>query len=151
MAKTNGIEAVIFDWIGTLYQFGRHGLFPYSERVLQELQPRYKLAAISKAVSNNVQTRLRQMHEIGHYFGFILADTDKTQEQFIECMQRLGVRPENTLVVDDRADRGIQIANQLGCKTAWIQQGKYADITPDEETGEPTYRINSVEDLLTIL
>ena len=61
------------------------------------------------------------------------------------------VRLENTLVVDDRMDKGIQIANKLGCKTAWIRQGKYADIIPDEETGEPTYRINSLEDLLTIL
>jgi len=66
-------------------------------------------------------------------------------------MKRLNVRPENTLAVDDRADRGIQIANRLGCLTAWIQQGKYANITPNEETGEPTYRIDSVEDLLTIL
>jgi len=57
------IEAIIFDWIGTLYQFGGKGLFPYSERVLQELRSRYKLAAISKAVSNNVDNRLRQMHE----------------------------------------------------------------------------------------
>ncbi len=145
------IEAIIFDWIGTLYQFGGKGLFPYSERVLQELRSRYKLAAISKAVSNNVENRLRQMHEIGHYFDFILADSDKTPEQFIECMQRLKVKPKNTLAVDDRADRGIQIANALGCKTAWIQQGKYADIVPTKETGEPTYKINSVEDLLTIL
>ena len=148
---TGKIEAIIFDWVGTLYQFGGKGLFPYSERVLQELKPRYKLAAISKAVSNNDETRLGQMNGVKQYFEFILADTDKTPEQFIECMKHLNVRPENTLVVDDRVDRGIQIANKLGCKTAWIQRGQYSYITPGKDTGEPTYRINSVEDLLKIL
>ncbi|MEK6829360.1 MAG: HAD family hydrolase [Nanoarchaeota archaeon] len=151
MVEIKGIEAIIFDWMGTLFQFGEKGLFPYSERVLGGLQQKYKLAAISKAVSDNVETRLKQMNGIKHYFNFILADTDKTSEQFIECMQKLNVKPENTLVVDDRMDRGIQIANRLGCKTAWIQLGKYADRTPNKETGQPDYRINSVEDLLTIL
>lgn len=145
------IEAIIFDWVGTLYQFGGNGLFAYSERVLKELQPKYKLALISKAVSDNVETRIGQIKEVKEYFGFTLVDTDKTQEQFIECMKRLEVKPENTLVVDDRIDRGIQIGKQLGCMTALIQKGKYADITPNEDTGEPTYRINSVEDLLNIL
>jgi len=151
MKKINGIEAIIFDWVGTLYQFGGKGLFPYSEKVLRELQAKYKLAVISKAVSNNVETRLKQMNAIGHYFEVIIANIEKNPEQFIECMQRLNIRPENTLIIDDRMDRGIQIGNKLRCKTAWIQQGEYANITPNEETGQPDYRINSVEDLLKIL
>ena len=144
------IEVIIFEWVGTLYDKNKKDLFPYSERILRELHPRYKLAVISKAVSNNVETRLKQMSEIGQYFDFIVADTDKTPEQFIECMRRLNVRPENTLVVDDRTIRGIIIGNKLGCQTAWIQNGEYAHEIPNGETGEPTYRINSIEDLLTI-
>ena len=145
------MEKVIFDWVGTLYQFDGKGLFPFSEEVLRRLSQRYKLAVISKAVSGNVETRRQQIRDLEHYFEFIVADTEKTQEQFIECIQRLNVRPQETLVVDDRADRGIQIGNRLGCQTAWIRQGKYSDKMPDKETGEPTYRINSVEDLLVIL
>ena len=119
------IEAIIFDWVGTLYQFGGKGLFPYSERVLRELHPRYKLA--------------------------VIVDADKSPEQFIECMRRLNVRPENTLVVDDRIVRGIQIGNALGCKTALVRNGKYANKIPTKKKGKPTYKIKSVEDLLTIL
>jgi FMN phosphatase YigB (HAD superfamily) len=145
------IKAIIFDWVGTLYEFGGKGLFPYSEKVLKELHPKYKLAVISKAVPNNVEDRLRQIDEIKQYFDFITANTDKTQEQFIDCMRRLDVKPENTLVVDDRVDRGIQIGNKLGCHTYWIKNGKYADITPNEETGQPTKIIKSIEDLLIIL
>lgn len=145
------IEAIIFDWIGTLSQFGGKGLFPYSERVLKELQPKYKLAVISKAVPDDVQTRLQQINKLKHYFEVIVADTDKTVEQYRNCIKGLEVKPENTLVIDDRAFRGIKIGNILGCKTAWIQTGRYANELPNEETGRPTYRINSVEDLLKIL
>ncbi len=145
------IEAIIFDWVGTLYQFGGKGLFPYSKGVLKELQQKYKLAVISKAVSDGVGTRLRQMGSIADYLDFISADIDKTPEQFLNCMRVLNVKPVNTLVVDDRIDRGIQIGNALGCKTAWIQKGKYEDELPNKETGEPTYKINSVENLLELL
>ncbi len=151
MAKLNEIKAVIFDWVGTLYQFGGHGLFPISEKVLQELKKKYKLAVISRDVTSDIETRSRQINNVGHYFDFIVVDKIKTPEQFTECMQRLGVKPEDTLVVDDRVDRGIQIANNLGCKTAWVQKGIFADIRPSNETGQPTYKINSVGDLLKIL
>jgi len=145
------IEAIIFDWIGTLHQFDGKGLFPYSEKVLMKLYSKYKMAVISEAISDNVETRLRQIGELERYLQVIIADINKTPEQFVECMNRLGVKPENTLVVDDITLRGIMIGNKLGCKTAWIQRGKYSDEIPNKGTGEPTYRINSVEDLLTIL
>jgi FMN phosphatase YigB (HAD superfamily) len=145
------IEAIIFDWVGTLYQFDGKSLFPYSERVLKELHPKYKLAVISKAAFDNIETRLRQIDKISKYFEVIIVDTDKKREQFIECMEKLNVKPRNTLVVDDRVFRGIKIGNQLGCQTTWIQRGKYAGELPNEKTGEPVYMINSIEDLLTIL
>jgi len=144
------LESIIFDWVGTLYERSK-GLFPYSERVLKELHQKYKLAVISKAVSDNVETRLQQINEIRHYFDVIIADIEKTAEQYIECVQKLKVKPENVLVVDDRTDRGIMIGNRLGCQTAWIQEGEYAHETPNEGTGEPTYRIKSIKDLLEIL
>ena len=145
------IEAIIFDWAGTLYDKDKKDLFSCSERVLRELRKKYKLAVISKAVSDSVENRLRQINRIKRYFEVIIADADKTPEQFIECMRRLNVRPENTLVVDDRTLRGIMIENKLGCLTTWIQNEEYAHEITNEETGEPTYKINSVEDLLTIL
>ena len=145
------IKAIIFDWVGTLYQFDGKGLFPYSEKVLKKLEHKYKLAVISKAVSDNVENRLKQINSIKGYFNVIIADIDKTSEQYIESMRKLKVKPENTLVVDDRMDRGIQIGNKVRCKTAWIKNGKYAGIVPNKEIGQPTYIIKSIEDLLKIL
>src|SRR3989338_1961096 len=131
--EANGIEAVIFDWVGTLYERNK-GLFPFTKRVLRTLHPKYKLAVISKAVSDNVETRLQQIKEIQGYFEVIIADADKTNQHYLRCIQRLKVKPENTLVVDDRTVRGIKIGNELGCKTAWIRQGEYAHEAPNKET-----------------
>ncbi len=149
------IEAIIFDWVGTLYQFRDkgidQGLFSYSEKVLKKLQQKYKLAVISKAVSDDVETRKQQINAIKRYFDVITVDIDKTPEQYLECMGRLNTLPSNTLIVDDRSVRGIKIGNNLGCKTAWIRNGKYADEMPNEATGNPTYVIDSIKDLLSIL
>ena len=148
--KNKTIKAIIFDWAGTLYEKNK-GLFPYSEKVLRELKPKYKLAVISKAVSDNVETRLKQINKISKYFEVIIVDVDKTPEHYIRCMKKLNIKPENTLIVDDRTLRGIQIGNKLECKTAWIQEGEYANELPNRETGQPTKVIKSVKDLLTFL
>ncbi len=144
------IEAIIFDWAGTLYEKNK-GLFPYSEKVLKKLKSKYKLAVISKAVSDSIETRLKQINEIGNYFDIIIADIYKTPKQYLDCMKKLNVNPENTLIVDDRTLRGIKIGNKLGCQTFWIKNGEYSHETPNQETGKPTKTINSVEELLTIL
>jgi len=143
------IEAIIFDWIGTLYQFGGKGLFSYSERVLTKLKEKgYKLAVISKALPEDIEERKKQINEIRSYVDYILVDTEKTREQFLDCIKTLRTTPSKTLVVDDRSIRGIQIGNQIGCETAWIHNGKYSHEMPNEETGAPYYIIDSVEDLL---
>ena len=54
-------------------------------------------------------------------------------------------------MVGDRAYREIKFGNKLGCKTYWINKGKWADQLPNEETGQPDYVISSVEDLLELL
>src|SRR3989344_2094563 len=95
------IKAIIFDWAGILYEKNK-GLFSYSEDVLRELKPKYKLAVISKTVSNSVEERLKQIDGVKHYFDFIIADVDKTPEHYTKCMKKLNVKPEDTLVVDDR-------------------------------------------------
>ena len=145
------IEGIIFDWVGTLYQFDGKGLFTYSEMVLRELKPRCRMSLVSKTAFDNIENRNRQINIVRKYFKEVIVGVDKDRDKFLVCMRKMHTKPRNTLVVDDRVDGGIVIGNKLGCKTAWIQQGNYANITPLNETEEPTYKINSVEDLLTIL
>ena len=145
------IEAIIFDWAGTLYDRGKEMLFPYSEKVLEKLSPKYKLAIISKAVPDSIETRLKQMDGIIKYFKVIKAGVDKTPEQYIECMDKLKVKPGNTLVVGNKDLGGVQIGKKLGCKTAWVQIGKYSHEIQDKKTGYHNYKIKTIEGLLKVL
>ncbi len=145
------IKGIIFDWVGTLYQFDNKGLFSYSEKVLAHLQQKYKLAVISMATPENLRMRRRQIKGVERYFKYVQVGLEKTNINYMDCMDALYTFPISTLVVDDRTIRGIKIGNDLGCKTAWIRNGKYANEAPNKETGRPTYIIDSVEDLLDIL
>ncbi len=145
------MKAIMFDWIGTLYE-RNIGLFPYSERVLSQLKTRYKLGLVSLAKSG-ISVRKAELEQSGimHMFDSVIIDTSKTQDHYLRCMEQMGTTPETTAIVDDRTQRGIKIGNQLGCQTFWIQKGEYANETPNEETGEPTFRIDSIEDLVKML
>lgn len=142
------IKGIIFDWIGTLYERDK-GVFSYSDKVLKELKPRYKLGLVTLSKSADVR-RKKEVESSGimHYFDCIIIDSSKDKEQYLKCMDELKITPETTAIVDDRTLRGIKTGNQLGCITYWIKNGDYANEIPNEETGLPTYIINSLEDLL---
>ncbi len=145
------IQGIIFDWAGTLSQ-GSRNLFPHSERVLIELRKRgYKLGLVSLAGHGN-EKRWEDLRETGviKYFDSIKVESTKTAEIYLECIKELGLTTETTVIVDDRVLRGISIGKKLSCQTYWIQTGPYSHELPTKETGEPTKRINSVEDLLII-
>ena len=148
----NKIEAIIFDWVETLSE-GSRTLYPYSKRILEELRARgYRLGLISLAGHGNSK-REEDIESTGikPYLDVVIIDTVKTPEMYLRCINELNATPETTAVVDDRTLRGIKIGNQLGCQTFWVMGKKYLHEMPNKETGEPTYRINSVEDLLEII
>jgi len=146
------IEAIIFDWVETLSD-GSRSLYPYSTIVLGELRNRgYKLGLISLAGHGNSK-REEDIETTGikPYLDSIMIDNVKTPEMYLRCIKELNANPKTTAIVDDRMLRGIKIGNHLGCQTFWVMGKKYIHETPNEETGEPTYRINSIKDLLEIL
>jgi FMN phosphatase YigB (HAD superfamily) len=144
-------KAIIFDWVGTLYKFGKKGLFDYSEKVLTEMQKDYRIAVISRASHEDLKMRMRQISKLSNCLDLVIVDTYKSQKQFRECIESLHTNPKNTLIVGDRAYSEIRIGNKMGCKTAWIQNGKYAHELPNKKSGKPTYIIDSVENLLKVL
>lgn len=145
------MKAIIFDWMGTLYEKNK-GLYPYSEEVLKNLKQGCKLGLVSIAKSG-LEKRKQELESSGimPYFDSVIVDISKTAEHYLRCMREMGTTPETTAIVDDRTLRGIMIGNQLGCKTFWIQKGEYAHELPNEETGRPTFIINSVKDLLELV
>ncbi len=146
------MKGIIFDWVGTLSE-GCRTLYPDSKRVLEECKHRgYRLGLISIA-GHGIDARIDDIRATGvqGYFDDIVVDVVKTPTMYRACMKRLDTSPERTWIVDDRTVRGIQIGNELGCKTCWIQAGHYAREPPTQQTGEPTVTINSIATLLSIV
>ncbi len=145
------MKGIIFDWNGTLYE-KKKGLFPKTESTLKTLKQKYKIGLVTLG-KEGVEERRRILERSGilHYFDSVIVDTSKSADHYTRCMNDLGTNPSNTYIVDDRTKRGIMIGNALGCKTFWIQKGEFSHELPDEQTGEPSFRIDSVEDLLRFL
>ena len=141
------VEAIVFDWIGTLYERNR-GLFTYSESILKKLKQKYKLGLVTKA-GDGIEIRRNEIEASGvlSYFDSVIIDILKTEKQFLECIKEMKTIPKETAIVGDRMSREIKAGNLLGCKTFWIQQGDRSFDKPTEETGQPNYTINSIKDL----
>ena len=145
------INAIIFDWIGTLYRRNT-GLFEGVEELLKSLKPKYKLGLVSLA-GQGIDNRRNDIKSTGiwDYFDSIRVDTSKDEEQFLRCIKEMNTLPRNTLIIGDRTIREIKIGNKLGCQTYWIKNGDYANQLPTQETGKPTKIITSVHDILKYL
>ena len=63
----------------------------------------------------------------------------------------LDVAPHEIAIVDDRTRRGIRWGNRNGTTTIWLRQGKFSKELPDEDMGQPTYTINTLNDLFALL
>ena len=145
------IKAIIFDWIGTLY--GREsGVYSFSERVLKELSEKYQLGLISQA-RFGVDQRRGEIAKSGleNYFAYIQVTEIKSDETYSEMIKQMQLNANEVAIIDDRVIRGVKIGNQLGCVTYWVEKGEFPHEHPNEETGQPTQRINTVEDLVELL
>lgn len=143
-------QAIIFDWIGTLVD-RNNGPYSWSKEVLSTLSPKYRLGLISKRSDPEKGRMELEKFGLSEYFDSVVIARRKTIAEFIKCMNQLDVSHAGTHVVGDRTIREIRIGNQIGCTTYWIQRGEHSHELPNRRTGEPSYRINSVKDLLEIL
>lgn len=147
----NKIKLIIFDWGGTLHSSETKSLFPGTVEILKKLSKTYTLALVSLARSQSREERLKAIEKNGvtHYFAEILVDEEDKDGLYERLLKDFKVSPENAAIVDDRTIRGIAWGNRNGATTIWIKRGKFANELPDETTGEPTYTINNLAELLT--
>ena len=143
-------KAIIFDWIGTLYERDK-GLFSFSKEVLINLHPYYKLGLISKRKNPGTGYLEIQRTGIVDYFDSIIIARRKTLTEFKKCLAELDLTPECVAVVGDRTIREIRIGNVLGCTIYWIKAGEHSSELPNRRTGQPNYVINSINDLSDFL
>jgi len=140
------IKAIIFDWVGTLTE-NFEIPYSYSEEVLEKIKGKYKLGLVTLA-SQGVEKRWRDIRNSGleKYFDCIVVQEEKSDKQYLECMEKLGVKPTETAVVDDMRVR-CEIATGLGCRAYWVDKG-VVGIPMQKSIDEDIIRIDSVYKLL---
>ncbi len=126
--------------------------YPHVTATLVELIRRgTKLAVLTDAPSREAWLRLCYVNL--HHIISTVVTFDDTQERkpsakpFRKVLERLGVEPEQALMVGDWADRDIVGAKSVGMKTAFAL---YGDTFGTKEHGAD-YELKKISDLLEIV
>lgn len=146
------IKAIIFDWGRTLYDIEKESLFSETEDVLDYLSKKYNLAIVSLATDGNFEKRWQiiKNHNLEKYFKSILFTQDDKDKLYVDTLEKMKLKPNEVVIVDDRMIRGITWGNKHGAKTVWIKKGKFSNELPDKITGSPTYVIDGLKQLLNL-
>jgi len=150
------MKAVIFDWGRTLYNPEEGALFSDTKSVLEYLKLKnYILAIVALATAGQSKITERmsiiEKENLALYFVSIKFDIENKDKMYEETLFELGLKHEDVFIVDDRVMRGITWGNKNGCKTIWVQNGKFANELPDEYSRSPSYTITSIIQLQDIL
>jgi putative hydrolase of the HAD superfamily len=127
-------------------------LYPKVYYTLMELLKRGKrLAVVSDAPRLQAWTRLVQTG-LHHFFEVVVAfeDTNKRKpapEPFLFALNKLGVKPQETLMVGDWAERDIVGAKTLGMITVFARYGN----TFGTVVSGADYEVNSVSEILRVI
>lgn len=150
------IKAIIFDWGRTLYDSEQGSFFSAVPALLAELSQRYTLAIVSLVSgdyalrANERRAALSDANLSAHFAAIQFVPTDKDRA-YQETLMRLKVSAIEMAIVDDRVKRGIAWGNQHGATTIWLKRGRFSGALPNAITGMPTYTINAIEEVGTLL
>ena len=91
---------------------------PEKVHMMQQLAASYRLACVTNSIRQTAELMLRKAGYLPHV-EFFLSNEDVTRPKphpdgFIIAMHKMGVRPEETVVVED-APKGIAAAKASGC------------------------------------
>lgn len=107
-------------------------LYPHVRMTLTELlKMGIRLGVVSDAPRLPVWLRIVSLG-LHHYFEKIVTfdDTGKRKpapEPFLKIMDLMNLKPENTMMIGDWAERDIKGAKNLGMVTAWAKYGNQFD------------------------
>jgi FMN phosphatase YigB (HAD superfamily) len=152
------IKAIIFDWGRTLYDVDNKKEISDSEDVLAYCKQKgYKMCVASLArplTGDNVEERRKQIENssLGKYLDMIeVSDFKEKYEMLDNLVKKLDLPKKEILFVDDRVVKSIKYGNKNGHPTVWLQSGPFASELPNSETGTPTFIIETLSKLKTLI
>jgi putative hydrolase of the HAD superfamily len=128
--------------------------FPRVVPTLLELKKDYKLGVISNGLAVKQWEKLVGLG-IYHLFDIVATSEElgytKPQKEIFEFpMRKLGLKPEECIMVGDRLDTDIAGAKKAGMQTIRIRKGKRAREKPVKEQ-RPDYEIDDISQISKVL
>ncbi len=152
------IKAIIFDWGRTLYDVDNKKEISDSEDVLSYCKQKgYKLCVASLArplTGDNVEERRKQIENstLYKYLDMLEVSDIKEKDEMLDILvKKLNTPKEKILFVDDRVVKSIKYGNKNGHPTVWLKSGPFSNEFPNLETGTPTFTIETLSELKTII
>jgi putative hydrolase of the HAD superfamily len=141
------------------YRRGREGSlvpYPHAKLVLNRLlKEGYKLAVVSDAPGFEAWMRLTALG-LQHTFDLVLTFDETGSHKpdpkgFLMALEKLGVAPEQAVVIGDWKERDILGGRNAGIHTVYARYGDQYSQYADKVVGEPTVPDFVADDLLQML
>ena len=157
------IKAIVFDWGGVFVDAETKERYPDTREILQYLKDEgYRLGLV--VIASKFDERKKQIEEsdLRSFFEIFLigplvpeqiwdSNFKGKDTLYDQANQYFGLPHDQVVIIDDRTVRGIRYANQNGHPSIWVCRGKFSHQLPNEETGQPTYTIKSLQELIKII
>lgn len=129
-------------------------LYPGVPELLYKLSEKYRLGIIA-----NQQTGFdKRLADFGidKYFDIIVCSSAFGKAKpdtkiFLEALKKSGCNPEDAFMIGDRIDNDIIPAQNIGMKTIWVKQGFGRFGNPELLHKFPSYIIDNITELESIL
>ena len=148
------VKAIIFDWGRTLWDNDNNCLFPETKNTLSYLQKKgYRMSLLTVTENTSVklkQTRI-QNEGLEDFFDTFVFCKEKGETEINEINASWNLSYNDIVVVGDKTQADVHIANKLGMKSIWVKKGKFAKELPNKHTGQPTLTISRLNELKDIL
>ena len=151
------LKAIFFDLGGTLVPENTRKTYPRVNETLNELRPNFILATICNT-NASLETVRGIMKDAGilHFFDELIVSSEvgyskPDEEIFRIALRKLGVKPNEAIMVGNRVSTDILGGNRMGMETVLInwESDYHEEVTCELE--KPTYIIHTIKELRTII
>ncbi|NLW51007.1 MAG: uridine diphosphate-N-acetylglucosamine-binding protein YvcK [Candidatus Brocadiaceae bacterium] len=109
---------------------------------------------VTSGTHRRQSAKVRQLGLEDAFDEIVINDVDRgalLSESLRYLLRRHRLRPDEVLLVGDRPQEEIRVANDLGMTTAQVLQGRFSNFAPRDEHERPNYRVTGVFQVPTLL
>jgi putative hydrolase of the HAD superfamily len=153
------LKAILFDLGDTLVPVESEGkTMPHALDILKQLRSKFKLAVICNATTATLERVREILKDVGilDFFDAVVVSTDvgcsKPDERIFRiALEKLGVEPNEAIMVGNRISTDILGGNKTGMKTVLLKWSRKHEEEVTCELERPSYTIRSLEELMPIV